>query len=187
MSAFVVVPPEPLVTVPDAKQHLRETDDENDTYIEALIAAAQAHIDGPQGWLGAAIGRQTLEIRRCSLTGDVCLPYPPIISITSVKYDDAGGVEQTLSADTYRLVGTPSAPRLALSYGASWPSVRYGEDAVRIQYEAGYETVPAAVQHAILLMVGEWYSQREDAAEAARVTIPLSAQALLAPFRVWSV
>ena len=56
MRVFVVTPPEPVVSIDEAKDHLRVDGDGEDALIEGLVAAATGHIDGPNGWLGRAIG-----------------------------------------------------------------------------------------------------------------------------------
>ena len=117
MSIIVIDPPEDLVvSLEEAKVHLRVDHDDDDDYIEALIAAATATIDGPDGWLGRALVEQTLEWQGNQFCGDVTLGYPPLINIVSVKYIDTDGVEQIVPSDQYRLVGSTSRPRLALAY-----------------------------------------------------------------------
>ncbi len=59
----VIDPPAPLVTLERVKAHLRVDGAEEDDLIAVYIAAAQATIDGPGGWLGRALGRQTIEYR----------------------------------------------------------------------------------------------------------------------------
>lgn len=192
MSVVVITPPAaPVVTLGDAKKHLRAEDfNDDDSYIESLVAAATGIIDGPAGWLGRALITQTLELRADEFCDDIALRYPPIASISSVKYDDGDGVEQTLSSGVYRLVGNPSAPRLARVYGESWPSTRWQSEAIRVRYVAGYgaasTAVPPPIRQAILLMVGELYENREAASDAPRTELPFAVNALLSPFRIFS-
>ncbi len=63
MPVVVVSPPAPLVGLDLLKQHLRVDGSDDDALITAYAAAAQGQIDGPAGWLGRAIGPQTLELR----------------------------------------------------------------------------------------------------------------------------
>lgn len=178
------------VSLEEAKKHLHaEEFTDDDVYIEALIAAATGNIDGPAGSLGRALLTQTLEWRGDEFGYcDIRLAFPPIAEVLSVKYDDADGAEQEVSDDDYRLVGQPGMPRVALAYGASWPTVRSQSEAVRIQYTAGYgdaEDVPAPIKQAILLMVGHWYANREAVVVGAIVSeLPLAARALLFPFQI---
>lgn len=190
MPVVVITPPdEPVVSLVEAKAHLRVDFDDDNDYIEGLVGAAIGLLDGPAGWLGRALVTQTLEWRGDEFgTCGISLPFPPIAEVLSVSYADEDGAEQTVPDTDYRLVGQPNMPRLALSYGASWPSVRWQSEAVRIQYDAGYgaaEDVPAAIKQAILLMVGHWYSNREAVTLGQIATeIPLAARSLLFPYQI---
>lgn len=188
MSVVVITRPEPLVDIDTAKAHLRVDHNDDDTLIAAYIAAACAHIDGPGGWLNAAIGAQTLELRRDSFIDRRCdsidLPFSPVREVVSVKYLDADGVEQTADPTSYVLA---SDAVLHPAYGTSWPSPRYTADAVRIRYDAGYEQAPEAVVAAVLLMVGDLYQRRESTTDGSATAVPMSTSVenLLAPYRAW--
>lgn len=185
MSVFVVAPPDPDIDLELVKTHLRVEDDDDDVLIEAFIAAACAHIDGPQGWLGRCIWSQTLELRQNVFCGPIRLPYGPVTEIVSVKYVDSAGAEQTLAEAGYVLL-TDGAVDLA--HGASWPSHRGDAEGVRIRYVAGFETLPPAILSAVLLMVGDLYLNRETVGEVTgQIQMSMTVQALLAPFRNWRV
>jgi uncharacterized phiE125 gp8 family phage protein len=201
MPVIVVTPPEdPAVSLEEAKAHLRVDHDDDDDYIESLVAVATATIDGPNGWLGRCIVEQTLEWRGDEFGCDIRLPYPPIISIESVKYVDHAGAEQAVSPADYLLTGAPSQPRLSLNYGSFWPTPRWQSEAVRVRYTAGWpvETTgagedekaiwsgPAPIRHAILLMVSQLYENREAASETAQVELPFAVSSLLATYRVFA-
>jgi uncharacterized phiE125 gp8 family phage protein len=192
MPVVVITPPQfALASLEEAKAHLRvEHDDDND-YIEALVETATNMIDGPDGWLGRALITQTLEWRGDEFGScDIRLPYPPIAAIVSVKYDDSDGVEQTVSSADYRLVGQSSLPRLALTYGSTWPAARWQNEAVRVRYTAGYgdasDDVPAPIRHAVLLMVSELYENREPTTDKPRTEVPFAVAALLSTYRVFA-
>lgn len=92
MRVVVVTSPVPFITADQAKRHLRvEGDDENE-YIEGLIAVATAWIDGPDGWLGRALGSQVLEAVLPSRVwaGERRLPLPPLVEILSETPSDDG-------------------------------------------------------------------------------------------------
>ncbi len=202
MSVVVVDPPvDAVVSLDEAKAHMRVDHDDDDDYIESLVAVATATIDGPNGWLGRCLVEQTLEWRGQGFGPfDGRLPYPPVSEIESVKYDDGAGTEQTVPDTDYRLVGQPNQPRLVLAYGASWPSARCQDESVRIRYTAGWPvetegegedavttwTGPAPIKHAILMMVSELYENREVATDAPRTELPFAVTALLSTFRVFA-
>ena len=185
MRVVVVNPPQPIVSLPEAKRQLRVEHDDDDELITDLIAAATATIDGPGGWLGRALGEQTLELRACRSRE---LPYPPVISVTSVKYLDRDLVEQTFDPAGYELVGQ----EVWLKRGVAFPSVAGREDAVRIRYVAGWPMVgdrwtgPAPIRLGVLLMVGRLYASRgED--RPANLVEDTAADRLLAFYRVWTL
>jgi uncharacterized phiE125 gp8 family phage protein len=185
MRVVVVTPPAPVVSWQEADHHLRLYGDEDQkTYVEALIAAATAHIDGPEGWLGRCIGVQTLEARLDNFDcGSIRLPYPPVIDVVSVGYVDAAGVVQTVDPAGYELAGA-----LVPVFDAAWPTPRLQREAVRIRYRAGYETTPAPIKAAILLMVQDLFSNRGSVVASSNATaVPMSTtvEALLQPYRVY--
>ena len=194
MSVRVVTPPAPVVTLEEAKQHLIVDHDDDNSYIQVLTDAATAWLDGPSGWLGRALGVQTLELVTDRF-GDGCrdwieLAFPPFIDVVSVKYIDRDGIETVMPADGYEL----ALGQLRPSYGGSWPSPRCQSDAVRIQYRAGYgvapdyeiNAAPDPVRVSILMLVAQWYRTREPVAIGANVEqLPFAVEALLSPFRVF--
>lgn len=103
--------------------------------------------------------------------GVIPIPKPPLISITSVKYVDQDGAEQTFP-DTDYMVVAPAGPAaqhgyVALGYGKAWPSARYQRASIKVRFQAGYASaadVPAQLKQAVLLVFGEMYDHREDQA-----------------------
>lgn len=185
MRVVVVTPPEPVVTLSEAKAHLRVRHSDEDALIEAYIFAATAHIDGPDGWLGRALGDQVLEAYSDVFRDCMRLPFGPVIEIVSVKYLAGTGDEVTVLPTEYELRGW----LLGSAFGKRWPSVLSHPEAVRIQYRAGYVDLPPPIRAAILLMVGDLYLNRETASiGAAASQIPMSTTVtnLLSPYRVFS-
>ena len=125
----------------------------------------------------------------------IALPYPPVISVEAITYEDAQGVDQVLSASGWRSTAEGVEP----AFGEIWPTGRVDANAVRIRYRAGYVAdpkadplmprVPAAITAALLLMVGDLYANREaqqvDQSRGTAVENPTAA-ALLQPFRIYS-
>ena len=66
MHTLVVEPRRgPIVPLGTLKQHLRLDDEDTsqDLVLDAMLDTATALIDGPEGWLGRALGEQVLELR----------------------------------------------------------------------------------------------------------------------------
>lgn len=194
MRLVVITPPPRIVSAADARAHLRVDDDAEDALIEAFSDAAQAHIDGPDGWLGRSLGKQTLELRRCGFPTWIELPFGPVRSVASVRYIDPDGIEQTLDPSAYVVQGDI----IACAHGVTWPGLRSERENIRIRYDAGYPdtegaepkpTVPAPIVAAIKLMIGDLFENRASVAPGARPKIDMSTtvERLLMPLKVWRV
>lgn len=182
MTVVVVTPPEPIVTVEEAKQHVRIDDDGEKAYVEGLIAAAQGWIDGPAGWLGRAIGPQLLELRDdhpCSPI--VTLPYGPVLEVV-----EAWSGDDPVDVSAY----SPGAP--AFGFGMQMTA---GQP-IRIQYWAGYgkrnsdgdwvSAAPPPIKVAVMMLVAQWYMARAAVNIGNIVNeMPFAVDALLQPYRVY--
>lgn len=174
------------ITLTEAKAHLRRDDTADDTLITSLIEAVREHADGAAGWLGRAIITQTWTLKLDAFSDQITIPLPPLQSVTSVKYIDTDGTEQTLASSVYQVVSGEPA-RLVLAYGQSWPSTRTEPDAVRIEFVAGYGVavaVPETIKAALLLHLGTLYRDRESTGNA-QSELPMAYNALLMPLKVW--
>lgn len=188
MRSIVVIPPMPVVTWEDADQHLHLSGDTSQkAEVEAMIAAATATLDGPDGWLGRALGQQTLEVRldAWEACNRLTLPFPPVIEVMALTYLDASRVAQTVDSADFELAG-PEV--LFFSSSLPWEGGLWGREAVRVRYTAGYTTIPPPIRSAILLMVGDLYRYRETAMVVSGMSVPMSTTVanLLAPYRVYS-
>lgn len=151
------------VTLDEAKAQCRQTLSVDDTYITGLIPTARRKAEKDSG---KAFITQTLTagLDRWPPDGFVELPYPPLQSVTSIKYVDDDGDEHTLSTDVYG-VDTKRA-RVYLKNNQSWPSDGLRNfDPITITWVAGYgdaaDDVPDTYKHAIKLLISHWYENRE--------------------------
>lgn len=176
----VVEPPDDYpVTLEEARLQCKVDADENsppshpdDPRLLSLIKSATEELDSTKGWLGRALVEQTLELVLDRFPcGKIVIPYPPLIEVISVKYNDANGDEQTLagpsgsppSGGDYRVVGDIEPAYIEPAYGTSWPATR-GSAAVRIRFFAGYGTpddVPNRIKEYMLHQIVEHYEYRE--------------------------
>lgn len=147
MKTRVKVGPAPIATPAD----IPGSHASNDPAVTAMIAAAQRTIDGPSSrWLGRALGKQTLE---AWLSGFPCEPVTlmgPVLGPVTVNYLDGDEQEQTLDPAMYRMAGNDLIFRSAFRA----PATICAPDAVRLEYEAGYEAtnVPPEAKQAVILM-----------------------------------
>ena len=160
------------VSVDEAKAHLAVDHSDHDAMIEGLTRAALAHAEQ---WCGRAFEPQTWELTLDEFpASEIELPLGPLQSVASVRYIDADGVEQTIDPAEYE-VDLSSSDGWVVAVG-SWPVVMGIINAVRVRFVAGDET-PEDVRHAILLLIGHWYANRE--AGGASEAIPFGVDALL--------
>lgn len=187
MALKLVTAPSAVITVDEAKSHLRVFHNDDDQYITSLVAAATGWADGKDGWLGRSIGQQTWDLALDAFPdGGIIIPLSPLISVTSVKYNEAAaGVETTLVEGTDYLVDNYGDPGWVVPVDGVWPETKSVINAVKIRFVSGYATVPPSIKHALLLLVGHWYENREAASEVKLTEIPMAVDSLLIPYRNW--
>ena len=181
---------EPIdVSEAKASPSLRVATATDDTDIGVLIATAR---DMAETITRRAFVTQTWEYVLDGFpTGGIVLPMPPLQSVTSIKYIDTDGTQQTLDALLYA-VDTDSEPGLVVpAYGESWPSTRYEVNAVRVRFVAGYgdaSDVPEALKTWAKIRVGTLYAQREALVVGQTVmAVPRDfVDALLDSYRVYT-
>lgn len=186
MPLIVITPPSGLaVTLSDAKLHCRVDVSDDDALITAMISAAQAQAEHRAG---LSLLAQTLELQLDDWPCRIDLPRPPLVAISSVKYLDAAGVEQTISSGNYWVDRGPLVPVLRPQYGYDWPAVRGDAACIKVRYTTGYGTasdVPASIGAWIKLAVGEMYANRERTAVGGGGEITLGfADSLLDPYKI---
>ncbi len=182
----ITAPASEPVTLAEAKLHVRQDLDADDTLITGLITAAREEVERIS-WHGLLTQTWELVLDRWPACDAIELPHPPLQSVTSVKYTDSNGVETTWSAANY-VVDTDSVPgRIVLGFNVAWPLfVLQPTGGIRIRYVAGWTSaanVPQALKQAMLLLVGHWYENREDTGKAATDTIARGVADLLRSFR----
>jgi uncharacterized phiE125 gp8 family phage protein len=191
LAPVCVTPPAELpVSLDEAKAHLRIDFGDDDPYVMGLISAATAHLDGWSGILGRALVTQTWRQSLPAFPGCgvIRLPLAPVQAVTEVTYRDGDGSEQVLDAGVYSSVLVDAlGPYVRRCSGCSWPATAPMDDAVAVTFTAGYGgpgEVPQAIRHAILLLMGHWYANREPV-NIGNITsnLDFAVTALLAPFR----
>lgn len=174
------------VSLAEARLQIKaDSDTSEDTLITAWITAAR---EAAEHYTGRALAGQTLEMALDEFPAYeddvITLDMPPVATITSVKYTDTAGEEQTISASAYALSLYGEARKLAPTFGNYWPSTQDIPDAVRIRYVTGYTTCPKAAKAAILLMVAWLNENRGDTIQPDDIQPP-AAKSLLNTIKVW--
>jgi uncharacterized phiE125 gp8 family phage protein len=174
------------VTLVEAKAHLRLETSADDTYVTSLIVAARQYVE-EVCWRGLIAQTWELTLDDWPSTDQIDLPRGEVTAITSVKYDDATGAEQTLASSNYTLDGYPPA-RLVLKSSASWPDLDGEVLAIRILFVVGWANaaaVPMPIKQAVLLLVSQLYEQRTPEVTGAQIAkVDFAVDALLRPYRL---
>lgn len=169
-----VEPASEPVTLTEARNQCRVDGSDSDADLTIYIKAARTFVEE---YTGTKLVSQTVVLR-CSSFDDLSdLPTAPLSAISSVKYLDTTGAEQTLSTDVYEAVLVGLEPHVRLKINQSWPSVREASDAIRVTATAGYSTVPEPIRAAMLLMISSWNDSRSVG------PVPEGAVALLTNYR----
>lgn len=190
MSLRLVTPATAMVvTLEEAKAQLRVYHNDEDTYIGGLVAAANDWLGGENSWLGLSVAEQSWELTLNNFpSGRIDLPKPPLISVEGVNYTPSTNVETTLVGFRSIDVGVSCGGYILPAIGASWPKTNGQPGSVRIEFTAGYTTVPASIKHAALLLIAHWFENREAVTiDATGLSpLPLAVDALLMPYRSWN-
>jgi uncharacterized phiE125 gp8 family phage protein len=161
LKLITAVNPEP-VPLAEMKAALRVNGTTDDAMLSGHIASAREFIERR---IQAKIGTQTWDfVIDAFPTYEIKLPFGPVQSVTSIKYDDPDGIEQTVNPTTYQLDNTSRRPWVFSNIG--WPTPLDTFNAVRIRFVAGYADMalaPASLRAAIILKTKELYDGESTA------------------------
>jgi uncharacterized phiE125 gp8 family phage protein len=97
------------------------------------------------------------------------LPRPPMVmsgtaTAVTVTFTQEAGPTSTYSTAEYRVDRNATPGAILPIYGSTWTPHRQDDNAISVTWWAGYgasgSSVPAAIRHAILMLVGHWYEFR---------------------------
>jgi uncharacterized phiE125 gp8 family phage protein len=154
------------ISLDEVKAQLRVEHSDDDTLITRLINVAVAYTD-VKGALGQAMITQKWgQWISANPTQQVELILSPVQNVTAVKYYDADGVLQDDDVNNYDVFGTEQRTIVSPKSGFSWPTAQQRDDAIKIEYEIGFgdasTDVPETIRHALMLLIGHWYDNREQ-------------------------
>ena len=184
-----------LVSLADAKEHLRIGHTDDDTYITRLTKAAQLVCEKLTGMVFTPCDfimqcdnwEQTKEIPEVSI----------VKTITHIKYmDDADpSVQQTWADTNYQLANYSQRSRIALVDGEDYPDLRDGIGNIEIKFGAkpvwSANTLTALSEvatQAVLITIADMYENRQSVI-VGRIasSIPKTAQYLLDTLKIQTI
>jgi len=136
----VTAPTREPIHLTEAKEHIRLTGTADDTILTTYVKAARRYCEQAQG-RSYVTQVHELQLDRWPGRDTIMIPYPPLVSVTSITYTKTDGTTATVAAGDY-LVDTRSEPgRITLDDDASWPGdlLDPGGGLV-VRYVAGWAT-----------------------------------------------
>ena len=141
------------VTLAALKNVLRLTTCDFDEELSRILTTARRQVENDSN---RKLVTQTVKLLMDDFpAGDTIeLRLPPAQSVTSVKYFDTAGSEQTLSSSNYWTDTDSTPPRIVLKDGNNWPSVNEDQpNAVIIEMQCGYGAISAVPAEAVLAIL----------------------------------
>lgn len=183
------------------------TDD--DTLIGSLIPAARQHLETcysrafvTQTWNLYPPSFPSWQESGTQRESHITIPLGILQGIVSFAYTDVAGNVTTWTVSGSDLlnengainahIDTKSDPgRIVLAYGQLWPvAVLKTSNPIAIQFTAGFGAavaVPTPIKQSILLLIGEWYKNREASVvgrSQSIVELPFAVRALMANYNL---
>ena len=186
-------PQEEPIILSEMQDHLRLTCDvtgtlDDDAYIQLLIKAARTYCEN---YTNRAFITQTWKQSPNDFGSKITLHKNRVESITSVKYYDVDGNQQTYS-DAYQLDNESDVAVIYPPIDGVFPSIQAGKiNPIEILYVCGYgasDTIPEDIKHAIKWTVSHFYENREAVNVgmniALQVRMPEGVKTLLNPYKL---
>ncbi|ANN58691.1 hypothetical protein A9174_19370 [Mesorhizobium loti NZP2037] len=174
---LITGPFDDAVALADAKAHLNVFGTDDNALITRLIAAATASLDGPYGDLGRCLMRQNWRLTLDAFPrGAIVIPMPPTISVQSLTYINAAGVEVVEQLDAigdsppvinenFFVSGLASDEPAKIEPLNTWPSTYRLSGVVSVDFTAGFggtDDLPEDLRNLILARVAAAYAVRES-------------------------
>ncbi len=173
---ITAAPSDELLSVEDAKRHLRVLSGDLDDEITSLVQASRDYCERyTQRTLRKTVTRTLTQATWwCK---PIKLPWPPLLTVTEITYYDADNVSQTLDAATYSVeLSTDGGGRVLWVPNATQPALYLREDAITIEFTAGYGSIdsttaplpPVALQAMKTKITELWGTGTDNEVKAAK-------------------
>jgi uncharacterized phiE125 gp8 family phage protein len=159
------------VTLSEVKAHLNIGHGDDDTLLGEYLTSAIAELDGRDGTLGRALVNQVWTLKLPGFPSEIRLPMPPTQSVDAITYIDREGVTQSVAPSAYAVSGLGGMHWAVIrpASGHAWPATGEADEAVTIDFTAGFgatsDKVPAPIRHAIKERVSQLYENRVEGSQ----------------------
>lgn len=176
-----VAPTADPISRDDVKDFLGVAHKYDDAMIDTMIKAATYRIEERTNrQLITATWQLTLDV--FPVGEFICLPKPPIQSVTTIAYTDADGNAQTFTDYTLDIEKEPGE----IFRTASWPATDAIPSAVKITYVAGYgataSTIPEGLNIALRYAVKHLYDRRDEVGTVVS-SVPQTTESIIDSFK----
>lgn len=150
--------------------------DGDDDFLETLINAAVAMIDGPDG-IGISLLPSTWSMDVDDACSPITVKLAPVTSAVSLEWIDRNGEPQASIDLRVTANSSPAKVYHKLNINAEPGSVV-------LTFKAGYEEVPADLKKAILSLVSHLYENREATNEVKLEEVPFGVRSVLDRYNI---
>ena len=175
------------ITVAELREYARIDETTEDSLLSALICAARTYCEN---YTRRAFISQTWIMYLSKFPSEpIYLARSPLISVSSITYQDSNGTTQTWSSGEYSVDKYGIVSRISPAYGYQFPTARTNTNSVTITFTAGYGTtaasVPEPLRLAVKFLAGHWYENRQPIVTGTIVAdIPFTVEALLDQYKI---
>ena len=160
------------VSLDAAKTQLGIDGTELDETVTAWVKGIVAHAEHQTG---RVILDQTWRTTLDTFPDAIRLPFAPCSSVTSLKFIDSTGAEQTLDPQDYDLSSEGQAAWVVPAFGKSWPATYAKINAVKVDAVFGYgSTVTDVPDDYKLFILAKLREQFDAATRLERDTVQSS-------------
>lgn len=155
-----------------------------DSDLEALVWSAVNYIERAYGI--AVVAQTWVQKERCPPYHKLRLEHFPFVSLDSVSYTDPAGNEQPYDVSNFILMASDTYPAyIQVKDQVSVPQTVRSPIAWSFEYQAGYETLPPNLKHAIKVLCASMYVNKESEVVGSIVAkLDLGFDRLIGPFHV---
>jgi len=176
------------VSLAELKEHMRidASNSDDDNLLTALITVATKYA---QSFTRRQLVTATYDMFLDRFFAQIIIPLPPTQGITTVKYTDDQGAQQTLADTVYQLDKESEPARLRQAFNENWPTTRMEMNAVEIRFICGYgaaSAVPEYFKTAIKMLAAHNFENGEATIVGLSIKkVPLGVDALLWQDRIF--